>query len=247
VSASLETRDILGVQIVAAQAPEAIAAIDARLAEAPVLKIAYLNAHGSNLAGADAAFRDCLQDFMVLNDGSGVDLASRILHGRRFPENLNGTDFTPRFLKETSRVLKVFLLGAAPGMAEAARSRLRAIAPQHDYCGVQDGFFAESETGAVIEAIRAAGADFLIVAMGNPKQELWIAEHAEACGVAGAIGVGALFDFLAGRVERAPALFRKLGVEWVWRLGLEPKRLWRRYILGNPLFLLRVAKRRLSK
>jgi exopolysaccharide biosynthesis WecB/TagA/CpsF family protein len=246
-SVGLQTRDILGVDVVAATAPEAITAIDARLGNGGPLKIAYLNAHGSNLAGGDAAFRDCLRDFMVLNDGSGLDAASLVLYGARFPENLNGTDFTPRFLRETRHSLRVFLLGAAPGIAEAARERLRALAPQHDYCGARDGFFTESETVSVTRAIRESGADFLIVAMGNPKQEIWIARHAEACGVKGAIGVGALFDFLAGRVTRAPSYVRAAGFEWVWRLGLEPGRLWRRYILGNPLFLLRVAKRRLFK
>jgi len=98
---------------------------------------------------------------------------------------------------------------------------------------------------ALIEAIRASGATLLLVALGNPAQELWIGRHLAATGVQVAFGVGALFDFLAGEVSRAPAFVRRTRLEWAWRLMLEPKRLFRRYVLGNPLFLMRVMRRRL--
>lgn len=243
----LPVRDIMGVAVTAATADEAIAAIDARIARGEGVMLAFMNAHTSNLAGADAVFRDLLARFMVLNDGVGVDIASRVLHGERFPENLNGTDFVPLYLAKAARPLRLFLLGARPGVAEEAAAAIRRIAPQHTIAGIRDGYFPPDQTGHVTETIAAAEADVVLVAMGNPAQERFIAEHFEAMGVPLAIGVGALFDFLSGRVSRAPTLVRKLRCEWIYRLALEPGRLWRRYILGNFKFISRLLWARMAR
>ncbi len=240
-------RRILGVNVVAATAAEAIRHLDDRIGTGRLTKLAFLNAHASNLAARDAAFRDALSRFVVLNDGVGVDIASRVLAGRRFPENLNGTDFVPRFLRESRRRLRVFLLGGRPGVAAAAAATLRRLAPQHDYVGAQHGYFDASETEAVKARIAASRADVLLVAMGNPAQEAWIDAHAAATGAKLAMGVGALFDFLSGRTKRAPEAIRRLKLEWAFRLCLEPSRLWRRYVVGNPRFLGRVAAAALAR
>jgi exopolysaccharide biosynthesis WecB/TagA/CpsF family protein len=237
--------DILGVSVYALTAREAVAALD-DWTEGNRVKLAYLNAHGSNLAARDAAFRRALQDFIVLNDGIGVDLAAKWLHGRRFPENLNGTDFTVRYLQDTRKVWRVYLLGAKPGIAAAAAGKLSELAPRHAYVGARDGYFQSSESANVAKAISESGADLVLVALGNPGQELWIAEHLDATGSKLAVGVGALFDFLSGSVPRAPEWVRAMRAEWVYRLALEPRRLARRYLLGNPLFLARTLRRKLG-
>lgn len=233
-------RDIMGVAVTAATAAEMTAALDRRRAEGARTRLAFLNAHTSNLAAADPAFRAMLGDFVVLNDGVGIDIASRWLHGARFPENLNGTDFVPAYLQATARPARLFLLGAAPGIAEAAAARLIAAAPQHTLAGVRHGYFAPAEADAVARQVAASGADIVLVALGNPAQERFIAAHFETLGCDLAIGVGALFDFLAGRVRRAPGWLRRIRAEWVYRLWLEPGRLWRRYLLGNSQFLWRL-------
>ncbi|MCC6919906.1 MAG: WecB/TagA/CpsF family glycosyltransferase [Alphaproteobacteria bacterium] len=243
----LATRDILGVPVLAATAGEAVAAIEARLARGERIKLAFLNAHTSNLAAADDGFRTLLGDFTVLNDGVGVDLASRVLHGERFPENLNGTDFTPRLLAESKRPLRLFLLGARPGVADEAAAALLRLAPQHTIAGTRHGYFAPSEATAVAAEIAAAKPDVLLVALGNPGQERFIQAQFDRLGVPLAIGVGALFDFLAGRVSRAPGWVRGLRAEWLYRLWREPKRLWRRYVLGNFKFISRLLWARAAR
>jgi len=147
-----------------------------------------------------------------------------------------------RFLQQTTQHFRIFLLGAKPGVAEDAAAALEAAVPQHVVVGARDGYFVATGAAEVAAEIKASGADLLLVAMGNPAQEFWIAQHFEATGCRMAIAVGALFDFLADRVPRAPQGIRRLRLEWAFRLLLEPGRLWQRYLVGNPLFLARVAR-----
>jgi exopolysaccharide biosynthesis WecB/TagA/CpsF family protein len=106
--------------------------------------------------------------------------------------------------------------------------------------GVQHGYFDEMETDALLKAINASGADVLLVGFGVPRQEQWIAAHRERIQAPVAIAVGGLFDYYGGRIPRAPLLLRKASLEWVWRLAMEPRRMWRRYLIGNFTFMGRV-------
>ena len=238
--------DILGIPVLAATTQEAIRLIDRRCAAGQPFGVAFLNAHGSNLAARDSGFAGTLRGMLVLNDGVGVDIAAHLLAGRRFPDNLNGTDFLPAFLSTTTQDHSVFLLGGRPGVATRAASVIARDHPRHRLAGSRHGYFSPAETSDVVDEIRASGATVLLVALGNPAQELWIRDNLAGTGVAVAFGVGALFDFLAGEAVRAPAFIRRTRLEWAWRLILEPRRLFRRYVLGNPLFLLRVIGRRLA-
>lgn len=236
---------ILGVPIACMDAEAALAEIERLYAgEAPAL-VFYANAHTLNLAHGDPAYREvlCRAD-LVLNDGSGLAAAAR-LQGRHFPANLNGTDFTPRILGVAARRgWRVYLVGARPGVARQAAERLTERIPGLQVAGTQHGYFPAGETGAVVEAIRGVGADVVLAAFGNPLQERWLHQHLPATGARLGIGVGAFLDFAAGAVPRAPAWMRRAGIEWLYRLGLEPGRMWRRYAVGNPAFLARVAKER---
>jgi alpha-1,3-mannosyltransferase len=235
--------DILGVQVCALTITDAVSALDRWTDEGPV-NLAYLNAHGSNLAARNHEFRKALDSFVVFNDGIGVDIAARLLHGRSFPANLNGTDFTVRYLKETAKTWKIFLLGAKPGVATAAAQKLAAIAPRHSIVGAQHGYFAPGDAEKLARDIRASGADLALVALGNPAQEMWMVHHGPDTGCRLTIGVGALFDFLSGEVSRAPEWVRAARAEWVYRLALEPRRLAARYLVGNPVFLARTLRRK---
>lgn len=216
-------------------------------ASAPAL-VAYVNAHSLNLAQRDDAYRAVLAGArLVLNDGSGVALAAR-MQGRRFPQNLNGSDFNPQILALAARRRwPVFLLGGRPGVAPEAAARLQRRIAGLQVAGTHHGYFAEAETPALIAAIRASSARVLMVAMGNPRQELWLHRHLAETGAGLGIGVGAFLDFVAGTVARAPGWMNKAGIEWLYRLALEPRRMWRRYVVGNPLFLARVVRERLSR
>ena len=220
---------------------EAVDLIDVRYAKRKQAAIAFANAHSLNVASKSADFRKALQNSIVFNDGIGVDIASRLLFGSPFPENLNGTDFGPNYLRATRHRYRIFLLGAKPGTAERAAQRLSSLCPQHALVGCHHGHFDTGEIPEIIDAVRRSEADVLLVAMGNPKQELFIQNYLAATGCTLGIGVGALFDFLAGNVPRAAPWVQKWRLEWVYRLVQEPLRLARRYLVGNPLFLMRIA------
>jgi len=243
----LPSIEILGIPIACIDASEALMEIERlQQRQSPAL-VAYINAHSINLARENFSYRDVLvASDLNLNDGSGVALAARI-QGRRFKENLNGSDFNVDILRLASRrAWSVFLLGAAEGVADTAAQRLKARIDGLNIVGTHSGYFKETSTEKVVAAIRASEADLVMVAMGNPRQEEWLAANLESTGARIGVGVGAFFDFTAGTVPRAPGWMNRFGVEWVWRLAQEPRRMWRRYIVGNPLFLARVVRSRLG-
>lgn len=238
-SSLVPTIPILGVPISTLTGDQALAVIAKWAEEGTAQTLAYVNAHTLNLAVRIDALRDSLsRSRLVMNDGIGLNLAAR-MRGERFPENLNGSDFTLRVLRlAASRDLGVFLLGGEPGVAEIAAERLTDRLKGLRVVGVSHGFTNESDE-LMAERIRRSGASLLVVAFGSPHQELWLDRNLEATGVLVGIGVGAFLDFVAGRVRRAPRWMNALGVEWCFRLLQEPRRLWRRYVIGNPVFLLR--------
>lgn len=238
------TRKICGAEIAPLTRPAAISLLRRFIRMGGHAKVAFANAHFVNLAARDAEFRSAMNHFVVLPDGVGVDMAARFLYGACFPANLNGTDFIPYFLRQHGGSLRVALVGARPGVAEKAAATLATLAPQHRYLALADGFMTPEQEAQVLATLAENPVDVLLVAMGNPLQEKWIARHISARHARVAFGVGALFDFLAGEVVRAPKWVRQARLEWVWRLGQEPTRLWRRYLLGNPAFLLRVLRQK---
>ena len=204
-------------------------------------QVFFMNADCFNLNTQNREYaRTLKQARWLLPDGSGVALAAR-LSGHQLKENLNGTDLFPELCAlSVQKQWRVFFLGARPEVVEKLCENLQQRYPQLQIHGHHSGFFTEAETPAILSQI--AGADLLFVAMGAPRQEQWIHEHWHRLEVSAAFAVGGLFDFYSGRIARAPMLWRKLGVEWIWRMLQEPGRLWKRYLLGNPLFLWRVLR-----
>jgi exopolysaccharide biosynthesis WecB/TagA/CpsF family protein len=240
------TKRILGIDVASIGWDAAEAHLRRLLRERRYTRISFLNAHNANVACKDAEFAAAMHDFLVLPDGIGVDMAAKLLYGEPFPSNLNGTDFIPHFIASTPEPITVGLLGATRRNAEAALKNLARLAPQHRVELIHDGFFAKEEEPAVLARIASLKPDVLLVAMGVPRQELWIAQKLTPAHCTLPIAVGALLDFLSGAVPRAPLWVRRWRLEWVFRLAVEPSRLWRRYILGNPVFLFRVLKQKLA-
>lgn len=173
---------------------------------------------------------------IVVNDGVGMDIAALLMRGRRFPENLNGTDFIPYFLANANRKLKIFLLGGTTiSVSGAARYIERELG--HQVVGICDGYAGMRDQGRLLAAIDRAKPDLLLVALGNPLQEEWILENNDNCKVGILMGVGALFDYISGQQRRAPTVLRHLRLEWLFRLVNEPKRLLHRYSVGFLHFL----------
>ena len=235
-------RNILGVKVACFDWNSAFTFFENRINEGRFMKQGWLNANNSNIADTDPAYRAALEDFLILPDGVGVDIASKVAYGSRFPANLNGTDFIPGLLQHMKRPLKIALLGGGPGVAAEAAQLFKQQIPRHDYRVISDGFFKPADLDGILGQLKDFHPDILLVAMGVPRQELFIDKHitAEHCTVASA--VGALFDLHTGRVQRAPQWVRKVQMEWVHRLLQEPRRLAKRYLIGNPVFLWRVAK-----
>jgi exopolysaccharide biosynthesis WecB/TagA/CpsF family protein len=245
VRSDIPSIEIIGVPL-ASLAPEAALTEVVRLYEqdAPA-QVAYVNAHGLNLAYEDPSFLDLLRrSDLVLNDGKGVLLAARLLK-RRFPADLNGNFFSPLILHLAAyKRWPVFFLGASPGVTARAAEVLRGRIEGLNVVGTRDGYFKPDDEDEVIQEIRDSGAGILLVAMGNPAQERWIERCLDKTGARVGIGVGAFFDFQTGTVARAPMWMNRMGLEWVHRLLKEPRRMWRRYVIGNPRFIARVLRSR---
>ncbi|GGI16050.1 WecB/TagA/CpsF family glycosyltransferase [Oxalicibacterium faecigallinarum] len=179
---------------------------------------------------------------VIVNDGIGLNLASWMVHGRQFPENLNGTDFTPLFLSRAERPLRIFLLGGRPRALAKAEEHVRSRLGQQ-VVGRQDGY-GDLNHPELIERINQARPDLVLVALGNPIQERWILDNHPQLHVPVMMGVGALFDFWAGEKSRAPKLVQRLKLEWLYRLALEPRRLMRRYTVDVIAFFMLCYRRR---
>ena len=199
------------------------------------IELFFLNAHCFNLAQKDREYFDILNSCdYLLNDGIGIKIASKI-EKLVLKKNLNGTDFIPEIAEMASKKgYKIFLLGAKDGIAEEAAVKLKEKFEGLQIAGVHSGYGLDD---SVLEMINNSKADILIAGMGVPMQEKWIRENKSKLGsVKLFVGGGAILDFLSQRIRRAPLLMRKIGLEWLFRLCLEPGRLWRRYLVGNFLF-----------
>lgn len=235
------TRQILGIDVRGLRRDVAADYLESLLRRGKPARVAFANANLVNVASKDEQLKKYLESFIVLNDGAGVNIASRLLHGEPFPDNLNGTDFTPYFLDRCRVRLRIFLLGAAPSVVVRATHIFRERWPQHSVVGFQDGYFQPADEDEVVRRVAAASPDVVFVALGNGPQERWV-ERLVPESTTSAWGVGALFDFLVGEQRRAPRFVRSVGLEWAWRLGQNPRRLARRYVIGNPKFMFNVFR-----
>lgn len=226
---------------------EALDRISAMLDALQVQQVSFVNPACVNIAARDRGYRRLLsRAALVLPDGIGIKIAADLL-GVPLKQNVNGTDLFPRLCQLLeARDASLFLLGGQPGVAEKVAGVIRAKWPRLRIAGVRDGFFGVVEEGEVAAEVRASGADIVLVARGVPMQDVFIDRHLHQLGVKVAMGVGGLFDFVSGRISRAPSWMRDSGLEWVYRLMQEPSRMWQRYLLGNFSFLARMLLQRLG-
>lgn len=204
--------------------------------------VQFINAHCVNVAQTDRAYREVLDraDFL-LPDGSGMAVAAR-LAGRELGENLNGTDLFPELCRcAAERGQSIFLLGGKAGIAAAAAQAMQERYPALNIAGTRHGYWSASEEDAVVAEINASGAAIVLVGLGVPTQEIWIDRIRDRLMARVVMGVGGLFDYYSGAIPRAPLALRKIGCEWAWRLAQEPRRLFVRYVIGNPRFLAAAA------
>lgn len=211
--------------------------------------VMYANVHTLNAAYTDPDLRRIMNAAdVVYCDGAGVVLGARLL-GHRLPERMTGADWIHALCARCAvEGLSLYLLGSQPGVAERAAQKLNALYPGLYVAGTHHGHFHDTPgaTETVIVTVNAVRPDILLVGMGTPLQEKWIAARRAELDVPVVWAVGALFDFVAGAQPRGPRWMLDHGLEWLYRLLSDPRRLWRRYLIGNPLFVLRVLKQRIT-
>src|SRR4051812_44275571 len=206
-------------------------------------RVAYVNAHVLNQSSSDPTLRAALQRAdLVYCDGYGVRLAAKAI-GLEVPHRMTGADWiwgVAALCEAGGRSL--YLLGSNPGASQEAAAALKRWYPSLDVRGTHHGYFeiGTPHSERVIEHIAEHKPDVLLVGMGTPLQEQWVDHYYERLDAHVVWTVGALFDYVSGRVPRAPHWMADHGLEWIFRLVLEPRRMWRRYLLGNPVFLWRV-------
>ncbi len=240
--------DVLGSAITALDMEQALRAVEERLADGRGGYVCFTNVHAVVSARQDSDFRDATNgSFMSLADGKPVFWVARS-RGNRSIGHTPGPDFMLEALRRFPR-RRHFFYGSTPAVLDKLVERLRIQIPGLSVCGSLSppfGIPSEAEAERHRLAIRAAGAEFVWVGLGAPKQERWMSRNAATLSPAVLFGVGAAFDFHAGTVSRAPPFMRRLGLEWLYRLAAEPRRLWRRYLFTNGMFVAYVLRDRLS-
>lgn len=201
------------------------------------LFVTYLNAHCANLAFKNSKYRQILKKAdLVYADGLGMVLAAR-LFGGRLPGRLTTKDFFDEFCQEAQKEgLTLYFLGGKRKVVEKMVKVLKERYPNLKILGCHHGFFRKSEEGELIRKINTQKPDFLLVGMGSPKQEIWLAENLSRLKIKVGWCVGGLFDFISGEKLRCPKWLGDLGFEWLFRLLTEPRRLWKRYLVELPAF-----------
>ena len=234
-----ERVNILGVDVDAVTMAEAVDVVRRAMDTRAGVMVATANAEMLMRATHDEELHRILNaSALVVPDGAGTVWAARHL-GHAMPERVAGYDLAQELLRcAPAEGRRVYFFGSAPGVAEKAKAKAEQLYPGIEIVGVRNGFFSPADNAAIIAEIRAARPDLLLVALGVPKQEKWIAAHLAELDVPVAIGVGGTLDVMAGVMKRAPLWMQKAKLEWLFRGLMQPKRAGR--LLALPKFVLKV-------
>jgi N-acetylglucosaminyldiphosphoundecaprenol N-acetyl-beta-D-mannosaminyltransferase len=212
------------------------------------LVIMYASMLTANLAESNAKLREALSSASIVHaDGVGIWLSSRVLYGKGFRERFNWTDYAYEFMRKCSEHgWSIFFLGSTTAVLQTAMERLKQEIPGIKIAGMKDGF-GDVESQELINSINDAHADILWVAMGAPKQELWIQRHRHELNCCVIQSVGDAMNQIAGVKRRGPKFLQRLGLEWLVRLFFDPIRFFSRYVIGIPVFAFRIVRQKLKE
>jgi N-acetylglucosaminyldiphosphoundecaprenol N-acetyl-beta-D-mannosaminyltransferase len=244
-SSIFETMDILGASVSVLSQDELLKTVIGWAQQPGKRSISYVNSNSLNLATGMAELRTYLNRADVLYaDGIGVVGAARFLYGARLTK-MTGRAWLPQLLAYAqAQQLRIFLLGGKPGIAAAAAKKFEQMSPGLQIAGAHHGFWGEDADADILHAINESGAQILLIGLGTPKQELWLKQNRDKINVSICWTVGALFDYFTGEERPAPDWIDQIGFEWFWRLMMNPLGKWRRYLIGNPLFIARVIRQK---
>ncbi len=237
--------DILGVPVDPVSKTRLLHEVLTWAREAGRRTIMYVNAHCMNVASTDNYHLGVLQRAdLVYADGIGVVWAGRLLHGISL-EKITGRDWIDGLCDlAAAQSLRLFILAGETGVAQKAAENLRRRWPSLQIVGAYDGYFSENSEAEILAAIKESSPHIVLVGMNTPTQEKWLADHRAQIAAPVCWAVGALFDYVAGIEPPVPGWMNTLALEWLWRMLMDPRGKWRRYLLGNPWFLYRVLRER---
>jgi N-acetylglucosaminyldiphosphoundecaprenol N-acetyl-beta-D-mannosaminyltransferase len=219
---------------------ELIDLINLKIKKNEKLTIGYINVYICNYVRKHSGFQDLQNSFSYVHpDGIGIYLASRFLYGKKgLSERITGTDLYIKLFKENPG-LKYFILGGFENCSERITENA-ALYSESTAFKITGNIYKPGDNFQDVETINKSGADVLLVALGTPYQEEWISENKDKINIPIVIAIGSGLYFLSGTIKRAPEWMRNIGLEWFYRLFQEPKRLWRRYIIGIPIFVFNI-------
>lgn len=249
VKETLKKISVIGTQLSLYTQTELLELLRYAIVEHKQITVLSGNIYSFNLAYENEWLRNYFnQADIVRLDGAGLRLGAGLL-GYTTPERMTWADFGWSLAEFAAQQgFTLFLLGSKPGIAEKAAARLVERFPDLKIVGIEHGYFDKTagsiENEATLEKIRVAKPNILIIGFGMPLQERWLSENRERIEANVVITGGAVFDYLSGELRRGPRILTDHGFEWLARLLIEPRRLWKRYILGNPLFLWRILRQK---
>jgi len=241
-----KSASVVGIPFANIKLNEALKLISEKIENGTKDSYYFLNPHAINLSKKDPDFYEILSSNKVnFPDGIGMKLAG-VFEKYSLQDNLCGTDLYPNLMKVSQeKSFSVFFLGGSEEVVEKMVQNAKISWPNLRVAGFHHGYFDKvKESDQIVNLINSANPDILLVSFGMPIQEKWIDENFSKINTKAAFATGGLFDFFSGTIQRAPLAWRQVGMEWAYRLFKEPKRMWKRYVIGNPLFLVHVLKDR---
>ncbi len=241
-------RPFMGLPLDCLTMAETLAAVDDVVEARVPRQHVVLNVGKVVMADRDPKLAAIIHECAIVNaDGAGVVWGARFL-GVPVPERVTGIDlFLGLVERAAERGWRPFFLGARPEVVSEVVERARAANPGLVVAGARDGYWSDDEDADVVAEIRRSGADLLFVAITSPKKEYWLARWIEELGVPFSMGVGGAFDVVAGVTRRAPRWTQRVGLEWLFRLVQEPRRMWKRYLVGNSRFAVMLVTARMRR
>ena len=246
--ADMKRHPILNTYVNALSMQETVDCVERIIANKTPVQHVVINAAKVNLMNQDSALREIVNACPLINaDGASIVWAAKTL-GVPLKERVTGIDLFLRLVELASRKnYSIYLFGAKEDVVRKVKTAFELKYPGIRIAGYRNGYFSEDEEAEIVEDIARSNADMLFVAFSSPKKEYWIHKHLECLNVPFVMGVGGSFDVVAGKTSRAPLWMQTHGMEWLYRFIQEPRRMWRRYIIGNAQFILLTVRAKFKR
>lgn len=243
----MKTVNLYGCEVAALNMNDTLKEIQRRIDEKVVTQHVVINAGKVVLMNKDKKLADIVKSCPIINaDGQSIVWASRILR-KPVPERIAGVDLMQELLKLSSnKGYRVYFFGATQEVITKLVNKIKKQYPKLEIAGYRNGYFNEEDEVEIIEDMKNSNADILFVGFSSPKKEYWLNKNIDSINIPFSMGVGGSFDVIAGKTKRAPSWMQKVGLEWFYRFIQEPKRMWKRYLVGNSKFIYITLKEKFS-